>query len=301
VQQGEELMERPEPLPTSTVSQARLQVFEPTRFPTHGVRQVSTDAWGSATIRGKLGQGHADFVEAVLHHANYWEELDSGQLFVEVDPYRVRVSMGGGKEFSHRGMWNLARDLCAATLELDIKRNGLRVMGSIINHVEGPAKATDTLASARGARGARESWQLKVTFSAAYVRLLAGDFRRDYDPEPIARLKHGVTQAIVRHCKTHEAPILGWWHIDTLIGWVGAKTSGQALRDRRRFIKEDASLLPEVGFEYDPARRRLKLVGRGAHANSRGADANSRGAGANDVELTPTARRLIQASKGMNA
>src|SRR5690554_1146804 len=85
-----------EQLPTSTAHQARLQLYQPTRRPKWAERVIETP-WGTATVRGKIGQVHADIVESICRHAeDHRIVAATGHLQVLVDPYKVRVSVGGG-------------------------------------------------------------------------------------------------------------------------------------------------------------------------------------------------------------
>lgn len=50
-------------LPTSTVAQHRVRLFQPTRRPkAQGSQMVKTN-FGMVTVTGRLGQGHADLLE----------------------------------------------------------------------------------------------------------------------------------------------------------------------------------------------------------------------------------------------
>ncbi len=294
-------------LQTTTVSQARVQLYQPTRRPIYCVRTVQT-AWGEGTVKGKLGQGHADFVEAVLFHSRKIEHLEGGSFRVRVDPYHVRVSMGGGKKASYAQMWSVATDVQSAVVRLSITVEKdappLRIQGGIIDLIaESSTRVVDpaTRAPGRTTRvsdrptrvldrgGSRPLWV--VTFNAAFAHLLWNDHRLDYDPEPFARLETGIAQALARHVYTHKNQPGGGWKLDSLIEVVGA--GGSALRDRRREVRRDAERLKALGI--DVRDDRVFRVSRGANAPGRGLDAPSRGANAPGVEQTPHRGRSIQA------
>ena len=61
------------------------------------------------------------------------------------------------------------------------------------------------------------------------------------------RLRHGISQAIVRHVLTHRGEPQGGWVIDRLIGAVAGPLDSQARRDARRRLREDAPGLVDAG------------------------------------------------------
>ncbi len=71
-------------------------------------------------------------------------------------------------------------------------------------------------------------------------------------PGPVARLQHGISQAVARHILTHKHDPSGGLHMDTLIRAVCGKEAGSmTLRNYRRRLKEDAGLLLEIGIEIN--------------------------------------------------
>lgn len=234
-------------LPTTTVHQSRLQIFSPTRRPLDTKREISTP-WGSATVTGKLGQAHADFVEAILKHARDWRSTETGQMQLVVDPYVVRTTIGGGSKASYEQMWRVAQDVMRALI--DLKASNLRVTGHIIDSIEeSMARVPDPLS-----RGERALW--RVTFAPPFVQLLGHDLQLHYDPMEIAMLTTGIAQAAARHVATHSIEPPGGWHVDRLIANVGAGGNAQALRDRRRELRRDSAGLLRVGLLLDGGRLR---------------------------------------------
>ena len=234
-------------LPTTTVHQSRLQIFSPTRRPSDAKREIITP-WGTATVTGKLGQAHADFVEAILKHARDWRSSDTGQIQILVDPYVVRTTIGGGSKASYEQMWRVAQDVMRALI--DLKTSSLRVVGHIIDNIEeSNARVPNPLN-----RGERALW--RVTFAPAFVHLLGGDLHLHYDPKEIAMLTTGIAQAVARHVATHSREPRGGWHIDGLILIVGAGGSSQTLRDRRRELRRDSLGLLKLGLLLEGGRLR---------------------------------------------
>ncbi|MGC9127819.1 MAG: hypothetical protein ACP5GA_03695, partial [Acidithiobacillus sp.] len=53
----EQIQQRGGVVPTSTVHQARLRIFQPTRRPV-ALEQVIETSWGRIRVKGRLGQQH---------------------------------------------------------------------------------------------------------------------------------------------------------------------------------------------------------------------------------------------------
>lgn len=229
-------------LPTSTVNQARLQVYQWTRRPEYREVVIET-SWGRARIEGKLGQAHAHMMEAICWNAIDWGRNDkTGQLTVLVDPYQIRLSMSKDTEYSFQQMGKLINELRKATIQLSSHSwNVDHIIGGFIDLVQ----AADSKKNNPWG-GERNLWQ--VTINTAYVRLFDIDIHLHYDPGPIARLTNGITQAIVRHILTHKTQPTGGWHLDTLIKLVGAECAGGKVRRRRAEILEDLPILETLGI-----------------------------------------------------
>ena len=91
--------------------------------------------------------------------------------------------------------------------------------------------------------------------------LLERDLSLYYPPAPIARLQHGVSQAIARHVLTHKHDPAGGWHLNTLIRAVSAgEVSSKTMCNCRYRLKEDAERLREIGIEIDTENRVKRLT-----------------------------------------
>lgn len=223
-------------LPTTTIHQARLQVYQPTRRPTYLVRTVET-AWGKATITGKIGQGHADIVEALFYHAIDTKPMENGAILLLIDPQHLRKSIGGGKRYSGDATWTMLQSLRDVRIDIDAPLRGLRAIGGVIDLVE-ESKATVTAKNGK----TRQLW--RVTVNAAFAYLMKEDLPISYDPESLAKLSHGVSQAIARLVLTHKNQPNQGWRLDELISAVGA----DSIRDRRREVHADCEKLAEIGI-----------------------------------------------------
>ncbi|MET3124701.1 hypothetical protein AAKU67_004318 [Oxalobacteraceae bacterium GrIS 2.11] len=88
-------------MPTTSAHQHRLQFFEPTRRPTFRTRYFefeTGDGTASATIKGKLGQGHSDILSAIFFHSVFRREekegSNKGGLILLVDMHKIRTTAG---------------------------------------------------------------------------------------------------------------------------------------------------------------------------------------------------------------
>jgi hypothetical protein len=272
-------------LPTTSAHQARLQFFQPTRKPAFQEERKVETKWGTATIKGKLGQGHADVLEAIFSECQDYQKMDDGTLQVLVDPHKIRVEAGGGKLLSGETLDNITDDLMSAIIkmyvpalqltlnDLDDLENGsshcelTKIKSSIIVEiVESTVSVQSRPGALRGVAGAKKGdgerhWRKIgegqreqrrlwcVTFARFYVRLLERDLKLRYKPREIAQLKFGVSQAIARHIKTHDVAPPGGWYVDELIKVVGgAHIKGKELRNQRAWLKRDAAGLQRLGI-----------------------------------------------------
>ena len=229
-------------IPTSTAHQARLQLYQPTRRPKL-MERVIEGPWGTATVRGKIGQVHADIIEAICRHAEDHRILAlTGHLQILVDPYKVRVSVGGGTAYSHDTLWKMLRELRETSIVLEVPAQKLKVLGGILDRVEeSSATRLNPLT-----RVARPLW--RVTFDPAFALMMRNDLHLYYDPTPLAKIDSGVAQAIARHILTHRNAPTGGWHLDTLIQVVGAGQSSESIRNRRREVRNCKNQLAALGI-----------------------------------------------------
>lgn len=236
-------------LPTTTMHQSRLQIFQPTRRPKQEVQIIETQ-WGTAKIHGRIGQGHADVLEAIFFQAADHQILENGDVQILVDPHKVRTTAGGDK-LSGAQLDKLITELMAVVIEMRITASNLRCFGHIIDLVIESKVNAPTRPGAIGSEN-RKMW--RVDIPANFVKLIQGDLNLHYDPAPIARLTTGVAQAVARFVVTHKNEPCGGWKVDGLIQAVGAGKTAQSLKDRRKDLKTDADGLREIGLVVEDGR-----------------------------------------------
>lgn len=235
-------------IPTSTAHQARLQLYQPTRRPVWQERKIITP-WGVATVRGKIGQVHADIIEAICRHAEDHRYIEmTGNMQILVDPYKVRVTVGGGKPYSKDTMWRMLSELREVSVTLEAPSIGLKILGGILDRVEeSSATRYNPLTGST-----RKLW--RVTLDPAFTAMLQADLHLNYDPAPLAKIETGIAQAIARHILTHRDQPSGGWSLDSLIHIVGAGENSVAMRHRRREVYASADSLKAVGVIVEEGR-----------------------------------------------
>lgn len=247
-------------VPTTTALISRMQVFEPTRRPKckeTGIRTIET-AYGTATIKGRLGQAHADVLEAILYHIEDVVSISGESMTVIVNPHKVRVSAGGDKQFSGEQLYVVTKELMSAVI--DIKTQNIKIIGHIIDTIEvikdsnaGPlVKATEITNGKNNLETYGEKTLWKVTIGKGYLQIMTQDLisiRRD--PVTIAKISTGISQAITRFCVTHSNTPNGGWKLDGLIEAVGGNGSVQTFKDRRREVRKDAPFMKSSGVIVD--------------------------------------------------
>ncbi|MFH7587631.1 ABC transporter ATPase [Zobellella endophytica] len=235
--------------PTSTALQARVMIYQPTQRPRERKGQWMDTCFGRCRVTGRLGQRHADLMESMLYVAERKRDVSDGGVELLVDPAKLRRTMSD-HQYSLTQIEKLLAELRAATITIETPQFDFPIIGGLIDHViPSPMTRPDPLT-----RGKRNLWRVRL--GVALVMLLEHDLSLHYQPAPITRLKHGISQAVARHVLTHKHDPAGGWHMDTLIRAVcGDDVAGQAIRDGRRRLKHDAAGLAELGIEITDENR----------------------------------------------
>lgn len=215
-------------------------LYQPSQRPRY-ISTVWLSSFGRCEVVGRLGQRHADLLEAILFNAERQRRIQGGSTEILVDPASVRKTLSDGR-YSMGQIKKLLMELRAAAISIETPKFNFPLISGLIDHVE-PSLMTrrDPLTG-----GQRHLWTVRL--GKALEVLLERDLWLHYDPAPIARLQHGVTQAVVRHVLTHKVKPHGGWFIDTLIEAVLGKASGTELRNARRRIRSEEAELRAIGF-----------------------------------------------------
>jgi ABC-type transporter Mla MlaB component len=229
-------------LPTMTVTPARVRLFEASQRPLTRDGAWLQTSWGRCRVVGRLGQRHADLLEAILHSAARWRDTDDETIELLVDPAKVRRKLSDTGHSGERiAKW--LDELMAVVIEIDTAK--LHVLGHLIDHVK------NSLNTHYNALGGERHWWV-VRLGIPLCELLRADYPLYYDPAPLARLIHGISQAIARHLLTHsEEPNGGSWKLDGLIEAVAGELDSQARRNARRRVRADTAGLAKLGVIVD--------------------------------------------------
>ena len=244
-------------LPTTACHQSRLQIFQPTMRPMRVKREVAT-AWGKAIVDGRTGQQHATILEFMLKTCLDHGYDKVGRLVLLVDPYQLSLAMSetDGQQYSYEVMHGLVTDLQQTTVDIHPANDALGrcTQAQIIATWDRHNEATAKNPGYKSLKNESERTLWRVYLHERYVQYFLNDLHLFYDPKPIASLRTGVAQAIVRHIKTHSKAPNGGWDIDRLLVSVGAicendtPSNKTKIRNRRRDIKSDQDGLKLLGF-----------------------------------------------------
>lgn len=221
-------------------------MFQATQRPEFRSGDWIQTPWGRCRVVGRLGQRHADLIEAVLFNAERQRLTQDGAIELLVDPARVRKTMSEDR-YSLMQIWKLFGEARAAVVEILTPR--MELLGGVIDHVQ---KTRMTRRNPLG--GQRHLWTVRL--GLPFSELLKRDWPIHYDPASIAAIPHGISQAVARHVLTHKKQPPGGWHLNRLIIAVTGELTSQALRDRRRELKKDIGQLRVAGIVLDGERVR---------------------------------------------
>lgn len=237
--------EKPQTLPVTTVSPARLRMCQPTQRPTYRTGEWISTSWGRCRVTGRFGQRHQDLLDAFLWNAEGNRKTDDGAIEILVDPARVRRTLSESG-YSLAGIQKLIRELREVALEVETPK--LKIIGGLVDHVvKSPVTRLDPMNG-----GERHLWRVRI--GLALSELLWYDLPLHYDPTPITRLQAGISQAIVRHILSHSSQPHGGWVLDNLIRSVCGELDSTMIRHRRRELRIDATGMEAMGIFIDGER-----------------------------------------------
>jgi hypothetical protein len=165
---------------------------------------------------------------------------EGGVIKLLVDPALVRKTISDAG-YSFAQIWLLIREIRACTVEIDCQH--IRIMGGLIESAEYTKTETrhDPLTG-----GERRLWTIRL--GNVWSILMNEGLSRAYDPAPIARLKHGISQAVCRFLLSHSTARrpTGSWKLQTVIHAVAGEIPDQGMRNARRRLAEDSARLAEM-------------------------------------------------------
>jgi hypothetical protein len=249
-------------LPTAAGVFYRTRIFEAERRPKESTRDIDT-AWGKATVKGRLGQSAADFLEGLLHFGKWTRVVQEGLFpaaIVQVDRYRVRRAMGVNYAFSSTGLDEIIADLQQSLVEVSI--NGELVRGQLIGDSRGHARSSGTRGKFIDPEEGAESQPKVLDVVVRWPVLLAlatGESLLFHDPRRVAVLRSGIAQAFARHVLTHRDLGDGWF-IDTILKHIGGGKSPEWMRRARMTIWSKQEQLAALGIVLVADEKKVKLA-----------------------------------------
>jgi hypothetical protein len=229
-------------LPSTTVSQSRVCLFQPTQRPVYRRGEWIETSWGRCRVTGRLGQRHADVFEAIFFYCEKSRLLADGRIELLVDPSIIRNSLSD-RRYSGGGLHTLLTELSAAAVEIDTGGDWPAV-GHLVDthHRSATQKKIDPLTG-------EDRHLIVVKIGDAAMTLLNHDVPKWRDPAPLARLGNGISQAVARFLLSHQNTGQHW-KMDTVLSAVGVGF-GQSRWDRQRELLNSRDSLASVGIFVD--------------------------------------------------
>ena len=233
------------------VHAARLCIYQPSRRPVTippGGEWIDTN-WGKVRVSGRLGQRHADAVDACIATALELEREPNGRIRLLVDLYAVRRVLSRGEKYSGEGVKKLLKEVSAALVEWEKVKNIDEGVGHIVDEAEASGRKVP-----HPLGGERYLW--RVVLGAKWSKeMIDKDIKCRYDVASVAGLRYGVSEAFARICLSHDSrkwPAAGLY-VDTVLDWLQI-VEKQARADARYRISKDAAALAKCGLTVEKGR-----------------------------------------------
>jgi hypothetical protein len=235
--------------PTSTTAENRLQIFQATRRPVMREKTIKTP-FGTVRVKGKAGQAHHDVLDAI-RATGQPARMQDGRIKLLVDPAEViRLS----RQTSGSSFERVLDDLLQIIIAIN-EPSSVACTGHLIDHIEKkPRRADGSYITKANPLDGKERHLWRVELGKAATHLIDTDFwhfSSKAEIKLLASLRHGVSQAIARHIKTHSMQPNGGWKLDTVIMAVsqgdGETMSKADMKHRRTEATADAETLARLG------------------------------------------------------
>ena len=234
---------------TSTVLQARLRLFQASQRPAELHGEWFETSYGKCRIEGRLGQRHADLLSSILISTEKYRLTNDGGVEVLIDPYVIRKGMSDSHQYSYSQFKLLLKDLATALITLDSPT--IKTTGHLIDYYD-----EEKLPRFKPlTQGDRSPFVIKI--GKVLAKLISEDYPLFYNPEPLTRLKYGISQAVARFILTHSSEPNGGWKIDETIRHVTGVIRSDQLRKHRERIRADQAILATLGIVLDDDRLHL--------------------------------------------
>ena len=179
-------------------------------------------------------------------------QMEDGRIKLLVDPYRVQKK---ARQSSRKQLTALLDELLAVVVHVNVSARQCKSKGHLIDHVtEATTSAGVAIKRANPLGGDRVLWRVEI--GKVLTELINSDIWVGYDPQVIAGLRHGISQAVARHVLTHSHQPRGGWVMDSIINAVSGCLSADKFRDRRRELRSDVGTMNKLGIIIDGDRVR---------------------------------------------
>lgn len=237
----------------ATVSQARLELFEPTLKLPRGkiITRTSEDGknpWGKITVAGRLCQAHQNLLECGVNIAERTRITPDGRFVLLVDPSKLSRELSPTRSrYSYGIMRELFADVQDAKLTIENRDLiSARIIDSFAEKNAGRIVAVPS--RQLGMVMVEKIWWI-ITFSNAWSSFILGDLPTRYRGhlQSIIKLRHGASQALARLMLSHS--------VEAAIGSEKAMDALGVTRRRDKVIREwlrDADQLAAMGITLTP-------------------------------------------------
>jgi len=255
-----ELRKGLESLGVTTESQNRLPIFEPTMKPREGVR-VFEGKYGKLLVEGRLGQAHKNLLETIFWKKEiYTFDEEDGIEFLKVayDEMKIRKYLSQKSEYSYERYRELLKDMIRTYISLET--NKLRIQGTLImqiyeSKVKRPTRSRSPIIP-------KEVPLTVIKFGAVATALFKNELKFTYNPKPIMGLKSGISQALARFLKTQQSHPTAGYHLRGLIENLEGQMENKKWWEIRRYLKEDAEKLEELGIVINFKEDKLFVINK---------------------------------------
>ncbi|EAY56638.1 MAG: hypothetical protein UBAL2_80620283 [Leptospirillum rubarum] len=189
-----------------TVNQCRRGPFLPVlQVPSGFKGQTFTfsNQWGKCTVKNcLLTQTHQNIIDAIFDKSKLTKIAPDGQILVVFSPYDILSALGHKHKNNHAWLEERLNELRKVDVETEI--DGMEITGGILRK-----RAKSLLENKDAQRRGGIATDVKywyALFESEYSRFFLHDMKVHYREllTEIFGLRHGVTQALVRFCLSHD-------------------------------------------------------------------------------------------------
>lgn len=241
------------PLATTTARQCRGGVFLPfSKFPKGKSDEtiiVTENKWGKVALkRCRITQTHQNILEAILVNAEKLQEAPDGRIGVRYSPGKVLRYLGL-KTNNYDWLYDQLDDIHSTIIEIETRE--WRAKGSMIYMTHESKSGMGRMIPGKDGTRMEARYQT-VIFHPFFKHLRMVDAAVHYQallPE-ILRLKHAVTQALVRFCLTHDQVNMALVDLLTALGAIKEDTPERTRQRITKQVQDEAETLKrDFGIE----------------------------------------------------